>query len=151
MLRPTTKLSTQTRKGRRIVIMHHLPMPRRLTGLLFPLLILGMACVTAPTFIANDLAWWPVFIFALPLLLSLVICVEYWNGAVGFDDSGVHYRSVGYTIAAPWEQVFVHEANGRTSLRLAEAEPRLYPWLSVMYHALTFLVTHRARHARGMM
>lgn len=133
------------------MIMHHLPMPQRLIGFLFPLLILGMAAVSAPTFIANDLAWWPVFIFALPLLISLVISIEYWNIALGFDESGIQYRSVGYAIAAPWEQVSVLEANGRTSLRLSEAEPRLYPWLGVMYHALTFFMTHRARYARGMM
>lgn len=131
--------------------MYYLPLPRRLIGVLSPVLILGMAAVSAPTFIANDLAWWPVYIFALPLLLALVICVEYWNVAVRFDASGVHYLSVGYAIEARWEQVSVIKANGGTSLHLAEAEPRFYPWLGVMYHALAALVSPRARYARGMM
>lgn len=131
--------------------MHHLPLPKRLIGFLFPLLILGMAFVTAPAFIANDLVWWPVFIFALPLLLSLVICIEYWNAAVGFDESGLHYRSVGYAIEARWEQVSVHETNGRTNLRLTEAQPRLYPWLGAMYQALAVFMAPRARYASGMM
>jgi hypothetical protein len=133
------------------MIMHHLPMPRRLIGVLFPVLVLGIASVTAPTFIANGLGWWPVYIFALPLLLAFVICVEYWNIAVGFDASGVHYRSVGYEIEARWEQVSVIQDKSWTSLHLAEAQPRFYPWLGVMYQALTVLVRYRARHARGMM
>nr|WP_314261633.1 hypothetical protein [uncultured Devosia sp.] len=104
---------------------YFLPSQRRIIGFVFPLLILGMAAVAAPTFIQAGLAWWPLFIFGLPLLLAIVICVEHWNVSVALGDEGLRYGSVGYELSATWAQVSVRENDGKITLVVSQAEPRL--------------------------
>ncbi|WEK03438.1 MAG: hypothetical protein P0Y65_14705 [Candidatus Devosia phytovorans] len=129
---------------------YFVPQPRRMIGFLFPLLILGMAAVAAPTFIQAGLAWWPLFIFGLPLLLAIVICLEFWNSSVSLGDEGLRYRSVGYELSATWAQVHQRDA-GKTTLVVSQAEPRLYPWLAPMNGVLSLLMPGRARYAGGLM
>ncbi|WP_086469942.1 hypothetical protein [Devosia lucknowensis] len=126
-------------------------MPKRLVALIFPVLILGIAVGVTPTFIAEGLAWWPVFIFGLPAMLSIVMCVEYWNASIAMDENGLRFQSVGYGIAARWDQVSVREGNGKTSLLLTDATPEFRPWMGAMYQVLTVFMAPRARYARGLM
>ncbi|WP_343315449.1 hypothetical protein AAIB41_11590 [Brucella sp. BE17] len=133
------------------MIMYFLPLKRRLVAFVFPLLIILLAVVTTPTFVQAGLPWWPLFIFALPGLLALVICVEYWNVAIGFSDTHVQFQSVGYQVEAPWSKVSERSNKGRIVLLISECEPHYAPWLGLMQRALSILMPGRARYAHGMM
>lgn len=130
---------------------YFVPQPRRMTGFLFPLLMLGMAAVMAPTLINAGLAIWVLFIFGLPLLLAIVICVEYWNISLILDDEGLRYRSVGYELKATWAQASVRQGDGKPTLVICEAEPRLSWWLAPMNGVLSVLMLRRVRYAGGLM
>lgn len=130
---------------------HFPPLSRRLVALVFPLMILGIAAATTPTFVRAGLASWPAFIFGPPMVLALVIAFEYWNVSIGFSRDKVHYRSVGYGLEATRSQVSVQDDGGKLVLRISEAEPKFHTWLGPMHHALTALMPQRARYAEGMM
>ncbi|KAA0971837.1 hypothetical protein FPY71_01520 [Aureimonas fodinaquatilis] len=126
-------------------------MQRRLTAFVFPVLIIVPAALTTPTFIEAGLAWWPLFIFGLPMVLAILICVEYWNASIQIDGNMLRYQSVGYQLDATWRQVSVTNKNGKVTLRVSEAEPRLHLWLAPMQRILMLFIPRRALFAQGLM
>jgi len=130
--------------------MHFLPLQRRVIAFVFPLIIVVIAALATPTFIRAGLPWWPLFIFGPPGLLALLICFEYWNASIGFDESHLHYRAVGYTVVAPWEKVSERGQGGRISLHVSECEPRYHWWLGIMQAVLSVLMPARSRYAHGL-
>lgn len=131
--------------------MHVLPLHRRVVALIFPLIIGGIAVLTTPTFFEVGLPWWPLLILGLPGLLSLLICFEYWNAAIGFDSEQLHFRSVGYQVTAPWQRVSERITDGKVSLYVEACEPRYRWWLWIMQSALHVFMPHRSRYAHGLM
>jgi hypothetical protein len=131
--------------------MYFLPLRSRMVALVFPVLILAMAGVATPTFVEAGLPWWPLFIFGLPGFLAIVIAVEYWNVAIGFDAGAIHYRSVGYSVSAPWNTVSERNDGGKISLAIDRCEPHYHWWLGAMQAALSALMPGRARYAQGLM
>ena len=133
------------------MIMHTMPPGRRAVAYVFPAIILVTAALSTPAFMSTGRIWWLVAILGLPLVLAVVICIEYRRAALGFDASGVHFRSVGYQLHAPWHNV-TFDANGdKPILRVTGATPELFPWLSAMYRLLAVLTPMRAARAEAMM
>lgn len=131
--------------------MHLLPPGRRAIAFVFPGIIVLIAVIIIPGFVAADLAWWPLFILGLPAVLAVVICVEFRAIAIGFDASGVRYRSVGYQLAAPWSGVQLQTVGGKAILRVIEGERQFFPWLGVMHAILSVLMPRRANFASRVM
>lgn len=131
--------------------MHALPLQRRLAAVVFPVIIVVIAALTTPTFIRAGLPWWPLFIFGPPGLVALLIAVEYWNAAIGFDSEQMHYRSVGYQLTAPWNRLSERVTDGKLSLHVRECEPRYHWWLWIMQATLSVFMPARSRYAHGLM
>jgi len=131
--------------------MHHLPPGRRAVAFIFPAIIVIIAALGMPAFAGTGREWWLLAILALPLILAMVICREYRAVAIGFDAAGVHYRSVGYTLYAPWQTVTFDARGNSPVLRVSQAKPDFFPWLGIMHRALSLLVPYRARRAETMM
>lgn len=132
-------------------IRYFLPLHRRSIGLIFPLLILVIAGLITPTFMSAGLPWWPLFVLCLPGLLAIIIAIEFWNVAIGFDAEGVHYRSVGYSVSAPWKRVSERRNGNTVSLNIEACEPRYHWWLGMMQAVLSVFLPGRARYANGLM
>jgi hypothetical protein len=56
--------------------MHHMRPASRAVAYIFPGLILALIALSVPGFMETGRILWVGFIFALPLLLSIVICIE---------------------------------------------------------------------------
>lgn len=131
--------------------MHFMPLQRRLVAFVFPLLVVIMAGASTPGFVEAGLPLWPLFIFALPALLSLIICSDYWNAAIGFSQGHMHFRSVGYDIVAPMQKVTERQSAGKVVLSVSDCEPRYSWWLAPMQAVLGVLMPGRSRYAHGLM
>lgn len=133
------------------MIMHHMPLARRAVAYVFPAIIVVIAALAAPAFAETGRIWWLVAILALPAALAVLICVEYRAAALGFDADGVHFRSVGYRMHVPWQDISLETQHGKPIIRARAAVPQFFPWLGFLYSVLAVLVPRRARHAGGMM
>lgn len=133
------------------MIMHHLPPARRAVAYIFPVIILAMIAYAIPRFMETGRVLWVVYIFAVPLVLSFTICVEYLGAALGFDTDGAHFRSVGYKLDVPWDGMTLDREGSKTILRVTQGNRVFYPWAGFMYDALMLLVPYRARRANVMM
>lgn len=133
------------------MVLHHMPIQRRVVAFVFPFLVLIMAGISTPRFIDAGLPWWPLFIFGLPAILAIVICVEYWNAAIGFDAEQVCFRSVGYQVVAPWVNVSERQSGGRSFLYIDQCVPQYSWWLGAMQNVLRIFMPGRSRYAHGLM
>jgi hypothetical protein len=131
--------------------MHLLSPGRRAVAFVFPGIIVLIAVIITPGFIAADLAWWPLFILGLPAVLAVVISIEFRAIAIGFDASGVRYRSVGYQLAVPWSGVQLQTVGGKPILLATEGERQFFPWLDMMHNILSVLMPRRANFASRAM
>lgn len=130
---------------------HHMLPARRAVAYIFPALVLAMIAFALPGFMETGRVWWVLFIFALPLVLAIVICVEYRAAALGFDATGAHFRSVGYTLHVPWDGMTLDRDGGKLILRVTQGKRVFFPWLGFMYDTLMLLAPYRARRADVMM
>ena len=137
--------------GVRSLTMHHMRPASRAVAYIFPGLILALIALSVPGFMETGRILWVGFIFALPLLLSIVICVEYRASAIGFDAKGVRFRSVGYTIDVPWDGVTLETSGNKPILRVARGTLVFFPWLGFMHAVLMLMAPYRARRAEAMM
>lgn len=127
--------------------MHSL-LPRwRLFGALLPVLVLAIAAFSFPTFHAAGLSWWPVFIFAGPTLLSVLLSVEMQRCAIGFDDAGIYYRAVGYRVTAPWNGVELRQGGTKPTVLVSTGDRRFVSWLGFLHAVLALFMPARAGRA----
>lgn len=127
--------------------MHLLPERHRAIAFIFPAIIVVIAAISFPVFIGAGRGWWPVFILAPAAILAVVICIEFRAIAIGFDASGVHYRSVGYALDVPWSGLAFHANGGKPVLRVTQGQRHFFPWLGVLYAILRVVMPFRANHA----
>lgn len=131
--------------------MHLMRPGHRAVAYIFPALILAMVAYSVPGFMETGRLLWVGFIFALPLLLSIIICLEYRAAAIGFDAKGLRFRSVGYTLDVPWANVTLERSGTKPILRVTNGTRVLYPWFGFMHAVLMLVTPYRARHADAMM
>jgi len=137
--------------GVRSLTIHHMRPNIRAIAYVFPALVLAMAGLSLPGFMETGRALWVAYIFALPLLLSILICVEYRAAAIAFDANGVHFRSVGYRLDVPWDGVSIDQTGSKPILRVTQGDLVFFPWLGFLHGVLMLLAPYRARRANVMM
>jgi hypothetical protein len=131
--------------------MHQLRPANRIVAYVFPTLVLAMVAYSVPGFMETGRVIWLGYIFALPLLLSIVICREYRAAAIGFDTKGVKFRSVGYTLDVPWADVTLKASESKPMLRVTGGNRIFFPWFGLLHGLVTQITPYRARRADAMM